>query len=158
MTGAAIAPATATVTGDVRVGDSVVIPAGTLLVGEAFATRQDDRAQIVFSAFVKAGKTFAFEGWALQEGEMGVRGKTIRKGSKTRKGATAVFGAAASALTFGLIGGSRGPAGAALSSLGNSTAGELSGIGRDWQVSDKVLRVEAGVPITVYLRRDVTLE
>jgi type IV secretory pathway VirB10-like protein len=76
VTGAALAPATAKLANDVLVGDRVAIPAGTVLVGEGFATQQDDRAQVVFSAIVKDGKTLQFEGWALQE--------VVKGGSFTR--------------------------------------------------------------------------
>jgi hypothetical protein len=158
VTGAALAPATAKLANDVLVGDRLAIPAGTVLVGEGFATQQDDRAQVVFSAIVKDGKTLQFEGWALQEGEIGVKGKVVRKGSKGKSGAGTVLGAAASALTFGLSGAVPGAGGAALSSLGNTAANDLVGLGRDWRRSDKVVRVEAGVPVTVYIRRDLTVE
>ena len=158
VTGAALAPATAKLTSDVYVGDRLAVPTGTLLVGEAFATQQDDRAQVVFSAIVRDGKTIHLEGWALQDGEIGIRGKLVRKGSKTKRGAGTVLGAAASALTFGLAGMGSGPEGAALASLGNSAASDLTGLGRDWRQSDKVVRVPAGVPIIVYIRRDLTME
>jgi hypothetical protein len=158
VTGAALAPATAKLANDVFVGDRLAIPAGTVLVGEGFATQEDDRAQLVFSAIVKDGKTLQFEGWALQNGEMGVKGKVVRKGSKGKKGAGTVLGAAASALTFGLSGAVPGAGGAALSSLGNTAATDLVGLGRDWRRSNKVVRVEAGVPVTVYIRRDLTIE
>jgi hypothetical protein len=158
VTGAAFAPASATLAKDVYVDDRLAIPAGTVLVGEGFATLQDDRAQILFSAIVKDGQTIRFEGWALQQGEMGVRAKVIRKGSKTKKGVGTVLGAAASALTYGLAGAAAGPEGAALASLGQTAANDLNGLGRDWRRSDKVVRVEAGVPITVYIRRDLTIE
>jgi hypothetical protein len=158
VTGAAIAPATARVASDVHVGERLVIAAGTLLVGEAFAIQHNDRAQVVFSALIKAGKTVPFEGWTLQDGEMGVRGKVLREGSKAKKGTSVMLGAAASALTFGLVGARSGMEGAVLSSVRGSAAGELSSISRDLQPSDKVLRVEADVRVTVYVRRDVTLE
>jgi hypothetical protein len=158
VTGAALAPATAKLAKDVMVGDQVAIPAGTLLVGEGFATQQDDRAQLVFSAIVKDGKTVQFEGWALQQGEVGVKGKVIRKASKGKGGAGALLGAAATGLSFGLSGAVPGAGGAALSSLGNTAASDLIGVGRDWRRTDKVVRVEAGVPITVYIRRDLAIE
>ncbi len=158
VTGAAFAPATATIAKDVYVGDRLAIAAGTVLVGEGFATQQDDRAQVVFSAMVRDGKTKQLEGWALQGGEMGIRAKVIRKGSKTKKGAGTVLGAAASALTYGLAGAASGPEGAALASLGQTAATDLSGLGRDWRRSDKVVRVEGGVAIHVYLRRDLKVE
>src|SRR6266568_1144831 len=158
ITGAALAPATANLANDVYVRDRLAISVGALLVGEAFATQQDDRAQVVFTAIVKDGKTIQLEGWALQEGETGIRAKLVRKGSKAKKGAGTVLGAAASALTYGLAGAASGPEGAALASLGNTAAQDLVGLGRDWRRSDKVLRVEAGVPITVYIRRDLTIE
>ncbi len=158
VTGAAFAPATATIAKDVYVGDRLAIAAGTVLVGEGFATQQDDRAQVVFSAMVRDGRTQQLEGWALQGGEMGIRAKVIRKGSKTKKGAGTVLGAAASALTYGLAGAASGPEGAALASLGQTAATDLSGLGRDWRRSDKVVRVEGGVAIHVYLRRDLKVE
>jgi hypothetical protein len=158
VTGAAFAPATATIAKDVYVGDRLAIAAGTVLVGEGFATQQDDRAQVVFSAMVRDGKTKQLEGWALQGGEMGIRAKVIRKGSKTKKGAGTVLGAAASALTYGLAGAASGPEGAALASLGQTAATDLSGLGRDWRRSDKVVRVEGGIAIHVYLRRDLKVE
>jgi len=158
ITGAALAPATAKLAKDIYVRDRLAIPAGTVLVGEGFATQQDDRAQVVFTAIVKDGKTIQFEGWALQEGETGIRAKMVRKGSKAKKGAGTVLGAAASALTFGLAGAASGPEGAALASLGNTAANDLFGLCRDWRRTDKVLRVEACVPITVYIRRDLTVE
>ena len=155
---AAPAPATAKLASDVYVGDRLAIPAGTMLVGEGFATQQDDRAQIVFTAMVRDGKTIPFEGWALQDGEVGIRAKVVRKGSKTKNGAGAILGAAASALTYGVAGALSGPEGAALASLGNTASNDLVGLGREWRHSDKVVRVAAGVPITVYLRRDITME
>ena len=158
VTGAALAPATAKLAKDLYVGDRLAIPAGTVLVGEGFSTQQDDRAQVVFTAIVKDGKTLQFEGWALQNGETGVKGKVVRKGSKGKKGAGTVLGAAASALTYGVAGAMGGPEGAALASLGNTAASDLVGLGRDWRRSDKVVRVEAGIPITVYIRRDLTVE
>jgi hypothetical protein len=158
VTGAALAPATAQLVNDVMVGDQIAIPAGTLLVGEGFATQQDDRAQVVFSAIVKDGKTVQFEGWALQQGEVGVKGKVIKKGSKGKGGAGTLLGAAATGLSFGLSGAVPGAGGAALSSLGNSAASDLIGLGRDWRRTDKVVRVEKGVPITVYIRRDLAIE
>jgi hypothetical protein len=158
VTGAALAPATARLAKDLYVGDRLAIPAGTLLVGEGFSTQQDDRAQVVFTAVVKDGKTLQFEGWALQDGETGVKGKLVRKGSKGKKGAGTVLGAAASALSYGVAGAMGGPEGAALASLGNTAASDLVGLGRDWRRSDKVVRVDAGVLITVYIRRDLTVE
>jgi hypothetical protein len=158
VTGVALAPATAKLAKDVYVADRLAIPAGTLLAGEAFATQDDDRAQVVFTAIVKDGKTLQFEGWALQAGEAGLRGKVLRKASRAKKGAGSVLGAAASALTFGVAGAVGGPEGAALASLGNTAAGDLVGVGRDWRRSDKVVRIEAGSPLTIYFRRDVTVE
>jgi hypothetical protein len=157
VTGAAFAPATARLATDVHVDGRLAIPAQTVLVGEGFATEQDDRAQVLFTAIVRDGKTIKFEGWALQQGEMGIRAKVVRKGSKTKKGAGTFLGAAASALTYGLAG-STGPEGAALATLGQTAANDLSALGRDWRRSNKVVRVEAGAPITIYIRRDLTIE
>jgi len=158
ITGAAFAPANAKLTENVIVGDRVVLPAGTVLVGDAFATQEGDRAQVVFSAVIRDGKTQQLEGWVLQDGEMGVRGKVVRKGSKEKKGAATLLGAAATGLSFGLAGAVPGPGGAALSTLGSSVATDMEGLRHDWRRSDKVVRVEAGTAVTVYLRRDLKLE
>jgi hypothetical protein len=158
ITGAALAPAAAKLVADFYVGDRLAIPAGTPLVGEGFATNQDDRVQVVFTAFVKEGKTVQLEAWALQDSEMGIKGKILRKGSKTKKGAGTVLGAAASALSFGLAGAAPGPGGAALASLGSTASSDLNSLGRNLRWSDKAVRVEAGVPITVYVRRDLKIE
>jgi hypothetical protein len=158
ITGAALCPVGAQLAADYVVGDRVALPAGTRLVGEAFATHQDDRVQVVFTAFVRDGKTTPLEAWALQDGEMGLKGKLIRKGSKGKKGAGTALGAAASALSFGLAGAASGPAGAALANLGSSASADLNNLGRDWKWSDKVVRVESGVPISVYVRRDLIVE
>ena len=158
VTGVTLAPATAKLAKDVYVADRLAIPAGTLLAGEAFSTQEDDRAQVVFTAIVKDGKTVQFEGWALQAGEAGIRGKVVRKASRAKKGAGSVLGAAASALTFGVAGAVGGPEGAALASLGNTAASDMVGVGREWRRSDKVVRIEAGVPLTIYIRRDVAIE
>jgi hypothetical protein len=145
VTGAAFAPATARLEKDVYVDDRLAVPAGSLLVGEGFATLQDDRAQILFTSIVKDGQTIRFEGWALQQGEMGVRAKVIRKGSKVKKGAGTVLGAAASALTFGLrrgLGtGRRRPR--QPRSDGRQRPRRR---GRDWRRSDKVVRVRPVFP------------
>ena len=66
VTGIALAPATARLAKDLYIGDRLAIPAGTLLAGEAFSTQDEDRAQVVFTALVKDGRTVQFEGWALQ--------------------------------------------------------------------------------------------
>ena len=59
---------------------------------------------------------------------------------------------------FGLSGVSSGPESAALASLGNTAANDLLGVGRDWRRTDKAVRIAAGVPITVYIRRDLSIE
>ena len=158
ITGAAFAPASAKLTENVIAGDRVVLPAGTVLVGDTFATQEGDRAQVVFSSVIKDGKTQQLEAWAMQDGEMGLRGKVVRKGSNAKKGVGTLVGAAATGLSFGLAGAVPGPGGAALSTLGSSVATDMEGLRHDWRRSDKVVRVEAGTPVTVYLRRDLKLE
>jgi hypothetical protein len=158
VTGVALAPVTARLSEDVAVNGAVVVPSGATLVGEAFSTQEGDRVQVVFNALVVGGRTQRFDGWALQDGEMGLRGKVLKKGSKGKHGAAALVGAAATGLAYGTSGVVPGAAGAALSSFGSSVGSDVEGVSRDWRRSDKVVRVEAGVPITVYLRRDLTLE
>ena len=50
VTSFAGSPVTAAVADDVLLGGDVALPAGTVLVGEAFGTYLDDRAQVTFSA------------------------------------------------------------------------------------------------------------
>ena len=123
------------------VGDRLAIPAGTVLVGEGFATQQDDRAQVVFSAIVKDGKTLQFEGWALQEGEIGVKGKVVRKASKGKKGAgQRPWRRRVRAHVRPQRRGRRAPEArhSAASAIPPRTT--WSGVGRDWRRSDKVVR------------------
>jgi hypothetical protein len=158
VTGIALAPVTARLAQDVTVGPTVVIPSGATLVGDAFSTQEGDRVQVVFSAVVVNGRTVRLEGWGLQDGEMGLRGKVLRKASKKKRSSAALLGAAATGLAYGTSGVVPGAAGAALSSLGSSVGSDVDGLSREWRRSDKVVRVEAGVPVTVYLRRDLTME
>ncbi len=158
ITGAALAPVTAKLAQDVMVGDRIALPAGVRLIGEAFATEEGDRVQVVFSSVIVNGVTHRIEGWALQDGEVGLKGRVLKKGSKGKKGAAALLGAAASGLTYGVAGAIAGAPGAALSSLGSSVATDMQGLGREWRYSDKVGRVEAGVGAVVYLRRDFSVE
>ncbi len=158
ITGAALAPVTAKLAQDVLVGDRVALPAGARLVGEAFATEDGDRVQVVFSSVVVNGTTHRIEGWALQDGEVGLKGRVLKKGSKGKKGAASLLGAAATGLTYGVAGAIAGAPGAALTSLGTSVANDMQGLGREWRYSDKVVRIEAGAATVIYLRRDFSIE
>jgi hypothetical protein len=154
------APVTAHAAKDIVVGDKVVIPAGTTLVGEAFATPYDDRAQLAFSAIVRDGKTIPFRGIALGPDEqLGVPGKVVRKASAAKKGVGRVLGAVGSAVSLGLIGRGDGVVGDAAATLAGQTAGDLSQLERTWAVqrSDKVVAVKAATALTIYVQGDVVM-
>jgi hypothetical protein len=153
------APVNATLAKDmVDAGGRLVMPAGTLLVGEAFATQVDDRAQIIFTAIVRDGRTTPFRGIAVGgDAQLGVPGRVVRKASAAKKGAGRVLGSIGQALSFGLVGRGDGVLGDAGAILANETASDLSQLDRAWslQRSDKVLEVKAGTTVTVYVQSDV---
>ena len=155
------APVNATVAKDVvNEAGKVVMPAGTLLVGEAFATQVDDRAQIIFTAIVRDGRTIPFRGITVgADAQLGVPGRVVRKASVAKKGAGRVLGSIGQALSFGLVGRGDGVLADAGAMLANETASDLSQLDRTWslQRSDKVLEVKAGTTVTVYVQSDVRL-
>lgn len=151
-------PVAVRVESDIAPNGPVAIPAGSTLIGEAFATDSDDRAQIVFTAIIREGRTVPFRGLAMGvDNELGIPGKVIRKASAAKKGAGRVLGAIGSAVTYGLIGGNNGVVGDAAAAMAGKTAMDLAELERDWsqQRSDKVLEVKAGVRLTVYVQTDV---
>jgi len=42
--------------------------------------------------------------------------------------------------------------------IGSTASSDLNSLGRNLRWSDKAIRIEAGVPITVYVRRDLKIE
>jgi hypothetical protein len=153
------APVTAQVPTDIAPNGPVAIPAGSTLVGEAFATDSDDRAQIIFSALVRDGRTVPFRGIAMgPDNNLGLRGKVVRKASAKKKGAGRVLGAVGSAVTFGLAGKMDGVVGDATAALASQSAMDLNQLDRSWstQRSDKVVQVKAQTPVTVYVQSDLS--
>jgi len=154
-------PVTALVQDDVASNGQVVLPAGTTVVGEAFGTSFDDRAQVALTAFVKDGVTVPFRGVAIgADSRLGLAGKVVHRGSMRRKGAGRLFGALGSAVAAGLAaqagGGVVGNAGVTLA--GDLTS-DMSQLERTWgsERSDKGVAIPAGTVVTVYVQSDVRI-
>ena len=152
------APVSATVAGDVVRDGRVLVPAGTVVHGDAYATPESDsRAQLTWSAMVLTGQTVRLTASTLgADDQLGVPGKLVRKASKTKRGFGTVLGAVGRAVTFGAFG----SGGVAQRAAGETVArvGDgLDGLGREWTVSDKGVRVAAGTSATLVLRADVEL-
>jgi hypothetical protein len=160
-TGATLAPATALVSSDVTVGERVALPAGTRLVGSAFATTGDDRVQIVWRAAVIDGRTHRLAGEALSaDGSQGLAGKVVKKKGKgvlRRIGAT-VVGTAGETLGYGIPGGD-GLTGLAEDALAGRAGRELvrASQEREWLQADKVIELKAGSALVVYVSSDVVI-
>ncbi len=159
MTGGATAPVSAHVLGDVKVGDRVALPTGSRVVGEAFSTLDDDRAQVLLTAVVVNGKTISLQGLALgPDDAFGVPGKVLRKGSVSRAGGGSVLRSVGRVLSLGLIGTGSSPlADAAAQGLEAAAGDELQAAGQRWRRSDKIVRVEPGTRVKVYLRSDLVV-
>jgi len=158
-TGAVSAPTSAAVAEDLLVGGRTAVPAGSTLVGEAFATRSDDRVQVVFQALVRDGASVPVRAIAMgSDGQVGLPGTLVRKGSKAKKGLGKVLGAMASTLTFGAVGG-RGPADAVADGLLASGASGLTDLERAWTAerSDKVVRVAPGTRLVAWIQMEARL-
>jgi type IV secretory pathway VirB10-like protein len=155
-TGAGI-PVTAVVSKDVPVGTRVAIPAGSRVVGTAYATTSDDRVQIVFSAVVHNGRTSRIAAVAFgHDGDVGLPGKVLKKGGG-KKVLGSIIGAGASVLSLGLLHGGTLPEelvdGAAASAGQN-----LSNMTYRWQADpQKVIQTKGNEPVTLYLTSDLEL-
>ncbi len=160
-TGATLAPATATLAEDLRVGARVALAAGTRLVGSAFATPHDDRVQIVWRALVRDGRTLAMQAETIgSDGAPGLVGKLVRR---HRKGVVRRVGSALAGTAGELAGGALPlgdtlpeQAGAALAGRAGRELSQLSA-SREWLQSDAVIELQAGVMLTVYVGADLTL-
>jgi hypothetical protein len=160
-TGATLAPATALVTRDATVGEAVVVPAGTRLVGSAFATTGDDRVQIVWRAAVIAGRTHRLAGEALSaDGSQGLVGKVVKKKGKgvLRRIGSTVLGTAGETLGYGIPGGD-GLGGLAEDALAAHAGRELvrASQEREWLQADKVIELKAGTALVVYVSSDAVI-
>lgn len=151
-------PVTAEVLGDVVVGSRVMLAGGTRLEGLAFASQQDDRARVLFTTAAVDGHSVAIQGLALnQANEVGLEAKVLSKGSMGKRGGSAVLRALGSAATLGLAGRGGAALAPATYSLGSSVNSGLQNMTRDWQLSDKALRVATGTPAVVYLRAEAVI-
>jgi hypothetical protein len=160
-TGATLAPATALVTRDVTVGEIIVLPAGTRLVGSAFATTGDDRVQIVWRAAIIAGRTHRLAGEALSaDGSQGLVGKVVKKkgNSVLRRIGSTVLGTAGETLGYGIPGGD-GLGGLAEDALAAHAGRELvrASQEREWLQADKVIELKAGATLVVYVSSDAVI-
>lgn len=156
VTGGGSVPVTAALAADIVVGGRTAMPAGTRLVGEAFATTTNDRAQIVFHAAVIAGRTLAISAVAFDEdNQLGVIGKLVKKGSALKKigGRLAgAFGGALSLGSYGLVSPS-----SMAGTLSSGAAADIQQAASDWVISSKVIEVPAEKRLVVYLSGDLTL-
>lgn len=160
-TGSALAPATATLAEDLRDGDHVLLSAGTRLVGNAFATPNDDRVQIVWRAIVCDGRTLAVQAETLgSDGAPGLPGKVIRRhrrGVLRRIGSTlAATAGDAAGYVLPLGDTALEQASAALAGRAGRELGQL-GNAREWVQADTVVELKAGTPIVVYVSADIAL-
>jgi hypothetical protein len=150
-------PVTAFVADSTAPDEGTTLPAGTRLVGDAFAIQEDDRVQVVFTALVLNGKTLPLNGVVLSEDRvLGLPAKVIKKASGGKRGLGKALGIVGSTLSFGLIPSGGSIAAAAASQVAAETARDLSQVEARWTRSDKVLRAPAA-NITVYLRSDLVL-
>ena len=151
------APVTASVLNDVLSRGRLAIPSGSRLEGLAFGTDSDDRARILMTAVVISDRTSPLPSVVLDsDGMLGLPGKVISRGSKSRQGGGLLLRALGGAAGYGL-GGSAGLAGAALSELGSDVSQSISSITRDWRVSGKAIRVPSGTRIVCYVRAEAEI-
>lgn len=159
-TGAVGSPVSAVLAEDLMQGGRVVVPIGTTLIGEAFSTRSDDRIQVVFQALVREGSSVPLRAVALgADGQVGLQGTLVRKGSKAKKGLGKVLGAVASTLTLGAVGGGGDAVGALADGLVTAGAVGLTDLERAWAMerSDKVIRVAAGTRLTAWIQTEAKI-
>jgi hypothetical protein len=159
-TGPAPVPVTARINEEVRVGDHTAIKAGSLLVGSAIATRESDRVQMAFSALVQDGLTVRFQGVALgADGEMGVAGRLIRKGTTGRRWASRAAGAVGAALSLDLARKTSGLTGTAARELASDVDRDFDYFERNWGEgrSDKVVEAASGTAFLVSLGADLVV-
>jgi hypothetical protein len=160
-TGATSVPLNARVASDVMVGSRVALAAGSPVIGEGFAVHENDRVQAVLAAVVVDRRTLPLQGLVLGgDGELGLAGKVLKKGAKTKGAAgriLGVLGSAANAASLGLFATKPGLAEAAAVELTQDATRSLDRLGERWSLSNKVVRVPAGTTAYVYLRSDLEL-
>ncbi len=157
VTGGGSVPVTAAIAADVVVGGRIAVPAGTRLVGEAFATTANDRAQIVFHAAVIDGRTIALSAVAFDEdSQLGVVGKLVKKGSALKKLGGRLAGAFGSAVSLGTLG-LVSPSSIA-GNLASGAVDDLKQVSSEWVLSSKVIQVPAEKPLVIHLSGDLNLE
>ncbi len=157
-TGGAPVPVAARVVDDVRVGEQVVIRAGATLVGSAIATRDSNRVQVAFHAFVQDGLTMRLQGLALgTDGDMGVVGKVLRKASTNRKWGARAVGAVGAAASIGLARKTSGAVGTAAREIADDVDRDFDFFERTWgeDRTDKVIEARAGEKFVVCLNADL---
>lgn len=160
-TGATLTPATAVLTEDLRSGERVILPAGSRVVGSAFATTGDDRVQLVWRALVINGRTVPVDGETLAiDGTVGMVGKVIARRGKglLRRIGSVALGAAGVATAYGVPAGS-GLLGRAGDVAADQAGRELERMGqqREWLQADKVVELRAGASCIIYVSSDIVL-
>jgi hypothetical protein len=146
-------PVRAHLSRDVRLGDDVVIPAGSELYGNVTAVRRPGKVKgrsyiaMRFTTLVPSGSS---ERYSVDTGRVARTGRATKKKDAMKMGIPAAGGAAVG----GLIGGKKGAligagaAGGAGTAVVLSTRGEEVGIGRG-----AALTLRLASPITVRVRR-----
>lgn len=158
ITGASAAPVTGRIEEPVLVGGTVALPTGTQVIGEAYATESDDRVQVLVSALVLNGRSMTVRGVVLgPDNELGIRGRVLRKASKSKRSLGRVLTSVGSALTLGLIP-NGGMLNAAAADMVQRAGQDLQGTAQRWVVSDKVVRIDSGSRAVVYLQADLAIE
>lgn len=156
VTGGGSVPVTAALVADIVVTGRTALPAGTRLVGEAFATTTNDRAQVVFHAAVISGRTLGISAVAFDEdNQLGIVGKLVKKGSAIKKigGRLAgAFGGALSLAGYGLVSPS-----SVAGTLSSGAAADIQQAASEWVISSKVIEVPAEKKLVVYLSGDLAL-
>jgi hypothetical protein len=159
LTGAAPGIASAETTFDIVAANGrVLVPKGSRLEGEAIAIEESDRAQVAFKALIVRGQTVGIRGLVIgTDGQPGVAGRVLKKGSSKGKGlAGRLLGAAAdvAGATGSFVTGLSFPQEVA-GQLAQSATGDVKSLSAAWRRSDKVVQVATGVTVQVYLSSDV---
>lgn len=159
ITGGGAVPATLTVVDDLVVGGRVAVPAGSRLVGQAFATTANDRAQLVVNAVVIEGRTVPMSAVAFDEdNQIGVAGKVLKKGGGLKGAGGHAVSIFSKVLSFGagqMIPGADGLLGAAAGNAVSEANAGLAQAASQWTLSTKVVQVEAGKRVIIYLAGDL---
>lgn len=159
ITGGGAVPATLTVVDDLVAGGRIAVPAGSRLVGQAFATTANDRVQLVVNAVVIDGRTVPMSAVAFDEdNQIGVAGKVLKKGGGLKGAGGHAVSIFSKVLSFGagqMLPGADGLLGAAAGNAVSEANAGLAQAASQWVLSTKVVEVAAGKRVIIYLAGDL---